>query len=85
MPTQGVSQPTMRATDPKLEPRVEREVDSVTVTSRIPEFWADQPRLWFVQFEAVLDNQKLSDAAKSNLVVTKLNKSAIQQISDVGD
>lgn len=48
-----------------------------------PEFWVEQSRLWFVQFEAAVDSQKLSDAAKQNLVVTKLNKSAIQQVSDL--
>lgn len=56
---------------------------SITVSSRVPEFWADQPRLWFVQFEAATENQRLGDAAKQNLVVTKLNKNAIQQVSDL--
>lgn len=61
----------------------ESTLASITVSSRIPDFWADQPRLWFVQFEAVVENQKLSDASKLNLVVTKLTKSAIQQVSDL--
>lgn len=61
----------------------EKALASITVASRIPEFWADQTRLWFVQFEAAVENQRLSDAAKQNLVVTKLSKSAIQQVSDL--
>ncbi|KAJ8733515.1 hypothetical protein PYW08_001813 [Mythimna loreyi] len=61
----------------------ERALASITVASRIPEFWTDQTRLWFVQFEAAVENQRLSDAAKQNLVVTKLSKDAIQQVSDL--
>ncbi|XP_050352206.1 uncharacterized protein LOC126774712 [Nymphalis io] len=58
------------------------ELATVTVSSRIPEFWCDQARLWFVQCEAILTPQKLSDEAKFNLV-TKLGKDVIQQVSDI--
>jgi hypothetical protein len=56
---------------------------SITVSSRIPEFWTDMPRLWFIQFEAAVENQRLGDAARQNLVVTKLSKHAIKQVSDL--
>ncbi|XP_064076271.1 uncharacterized protein LOC135194590 [Vanessa tameamea] len=59
------------------------ELATVTVSSRIPEFWCDQARLWFVQCEVILTPQKLSDEAKFNLVVTKLGKDLIQQVSDI--
>ena len=59
------------------------ELATVTVASRIPDFWCDQPRLWFVQCEAILGPQKLSDEARFNLVVTKLGKEVIQQVSDI--
>lgn len=59
------------------------ELATVTVSSRIPEFWCDQPRLWFVQCEAILGPQKLSDEARFNLVVAKLGKDVIQQVSDI--
>lgn len=59
------------------------EVAVVSVSSRIPEFWKDQPRLWFVQCEAVLSPQKLSDEARYNMVVTKLGKDVVQQVSDI--
>lgn len=59
------------------------ELATVTVSSRIPEFWCDQPRLWFVQCEAILGPQKLSDDARFNLVVAKLGKDVIQQVSDI--
>ncbi|XP_035454518.2 uncharacterized protein LOC118279093 [Spodoptera frugiperda] len=70
------------ATQPKPQPEVV-ELATVTVSSRIPEFWSDQPRLWFVQCEAVLGPQKLSDEARFNLVVTKLGKEVVQQVSDI--
>ncbi|XP_045453774.1 uncharacterized protein LOC123666900 [Melitaea cinxia] len=56
---------------------------SITVSSRIPEFWCDKPRLWFVQTDAILGPQKLSDESKYNLVVAKLGKEVIQQVSDI--
>lgn len=59
------------------------EISAVSVSSRLPEFWCDQPRLWFIQCEAVLTPQKISDEAKFNLVVTKLGKDVIKQVSDI--
>ncbi|CAH2106744.1 unnamed protein product [Euphydryas editha] len=59
------------------------ELASVTVSSRLPEFLCDQPRLWFVQSDAVLGPQKHSDDAKFNLIVSKLNKNIIKQVSDI--
>lgn len=59
------------------------ELATVTVSSRLPEFWCDQPRLWFIQCEAILKPQKLADEAKFNLVVTKLGKDVITQVSDI--
>lgn len=56
---------------------------SITVSSRIPEFWCDKPRLWFVQTDAILGPQKLSDESKYNLVIAKLGKEVIQQVSDI--
>lgn len=50
----------------------ERILESISVSSRIPKFWADQMRLWFVQFEAAIESKRLSNTTKQNLVVTKL-------------
>lgn len=88
MNPQNVHMPTHAAYLPSNSQDEMRERDnaalaSITVTSRVPDFWTDQPRLWFVQFEAAVENQKLSDASKHNLVVTKLDKTAIQQVSDI--
>ncbi|CAG9137731.1 unnamed protein product [Plutella xylostella] len=56
---------------------------AITVTSIVPEFWVDQPRLWFFQTEAILSPQKMSDDVKFNLVITKLSKEVIQQVTDL--
>lgn len=56
---------------------------AISLASRIPEFWTDQPRVWYIQLEAMLAPQKLADSAKFNLVVSKLGKEVIQQVTDI--
>lgn len=59
------------------------ELAVVTVSSRISDFWRDQPGLWFLHTEAILAPQKLSDEHRFNLIVSKLPKDVIQQVSDL--
>ena len=66
-----------------MENTRETELAQITVTSRIPDFWEDQPRTCFIQAESVLYNQKLSDAAKYHLVIAKLGKHVVQQVTDI--
>lgn len=56
---------------------------AISLSSRIPDFWTDQPRVWFIQLDAMLSPQKLADTAKFNLVVSKLGKEVIQQVTDI--
>lgn len=56
---------------------------ATSVISKIPEFWRDQARLWFTQFEAVIAPQKQGDDYKYNMVVAKLAKEEIIQVSDI--
>lgn len=64
---------------------VESSVDlaAITLTSKIPEFWVDSPRVWFYRIEAMLAPQKLSDDSRFDIVVSKLTKEAIQQVTDL--
>lgn len=73
------------ATTPAVMANMEERGDlaAITVASRVPEFWVDQPRLWFLQTEAILAPQRIGDETKFNLVVTKLSKEVIQQITDI--
>ncbi|KAL0851422.1 hypothetical protein ABMA28_007231 [Loxostege sticticalis] len=59
------------------------ELAVVTVSSKIPEFWTEMPRIWFAQFETVMAPQKQGDDVKYSMVVSKLGKDAIRQISDI--
>ncbi|VVD06033.1 unnamed protein product, partial [Leptidea sinapis] len=56
---------------------------AISVQSRIAEFWVDMPRLWFAHFEAVMAPQKQGDDVKFSLVIAKLGKDSIQQVSDL--
>ncbi|CAH0694899.1 unnamed protein product [Spodoptera exigua] len=53
------------------------------ILSRIPEFWRDQPRLWFKQLEAIVAPQKQGDDYKYYTVIAKLPKEEIIQVSDL--
>ncbi|XP_045530701.1 uncharacterized protein LOC123718332 [Pieris brassicae] len=69
---------------PQSHATATQEIAAVTsVTSRIPDFWTDQPRVWFVRAESVLLPQKMGDDTKFNIVVSKLGKDVIQQITDI--
>lgn len=59
------------------------DVVLISVSSRIPEFWTDQPSLWFVQFEATVAPQKASDDAQYQLLVAKLGKHVVVQVADL--
>lgn len=59
------------------------DVVLISVSSRVPEFWTDQPGLWFIQFEAAVAPQKASDNAKYQLLIAKLGKAVIQQVADL--
>lgn len=58
-------------------------VESVAISSRLSEFWPDQPRVWFIRTEAILTPQRLSDEAKFDLIISKLNKEVIAQVTDI--
>lgn len=59
------------------------ELAAITLTSKIPDFWTDQPRVWFIRTEAMLAPQKLSDDARFDIVVSKLGREALTQVTDI--
>lgn len=72
------------ATTPSSMPIDEKpDLSVVSLSSKIPDFWTDQPRVWFLRTEAILAPQKIGDDAKFNIVVAKLTKEAIQQVTDL--
>lgn len=62
---------------------MDTDLAAVSLSTKIPEFWTDQPRAWFAQIEALLAPQKLGDEARYNIVLTKLGKDAIIQVTDL--
>lgn len=70
------------ATAPQV-PSTSNELATISLSARIPEFWQDQPRLWFIQVEAILAQQKANDQTCYNIVVAKLGKEVIQQVADI--
>lgn len=58
------------------------DIMAISLSSRIPEFWIDQPRVWFIRTEAILAPQRLGDDAKFDIVVSKLSKDVITQLTD---
>lgn len=56
---------------------------TITLSARIPEFWRQMPRLWFHQFDAIVDPQKTGDVHKSQLLIAKLGRDELRDISDI--
>ncbi|XP_050339158.1 uncharacterized protein LOC126765592 [Bactrocera neohumeralis] len=50
---------------------------------KLPQFWSIQPRLWFVQVEAVLQVARITnDASRYNQIVSALDTDAMLQLAD---
>lgn len=86
------TQPGPLGTQPQLPVETKEEhtdqepnmdLAAISVSSKLPEFWVDMPRLWFAQFEAVMTPQKQGEETKFNLVISKLGRDSIQQVSDL--
>lgn len=78
-------QSTADITSEKVSGEMESTADlaAITVSARIPDFWIEMPRLWFAQMESIVASQKKGDEVKFNLVVSKLGREALQQVSDI--
>lgn len=58
-------------------------VTAISLPSRLPPFWRENPRLWFAQFEAATASTKCSEEAKFNLVIPLLSYQDLEQAADV--
>ncbi|XP_047030497.1 uncharacterized protein LOC124637840 [Helicoverpa zea] len=61
----------------------EHQLSSISITARIPEFWKKSPRTWFIQAEAVLNPQKMSDESKYQVLISKLPPDAVEQVTQI--
>lgn len=68
---------------PEIQEGSSGEVSMVSVQMRTPEFWQDMPRMWFCRFESIMASQRQGDSVKFDLVLSKLTKEALRQVSDI--
>lgn len=59
------------------------EVAGIALSMRIPAFWRDRPRLWFITFEAATNELKKSESQRAQMVIAQLEKQDIEQICDL--
>lgn len=59
------------------------EVAALGISSKIPDFWIEMPRVWFAQFETMMAPQKQGDEVKYGVVLSKLHKDAVSQVADI--
>lgn len=59
------------------------EVAGISLSLRVPPFWRDKPRLWFISFEAATAELKKSQTQRAQMVVAQLDKQDIEQICDL--
>lgn len=61
----------------------ETHVGAVSLAARIPDFWVDMPEVWFARANAILAPQKLSDETKFDLILSKLSKETISELTEI--
>ncbi|KAJ8704247.1 hypothetical protein PYW08_012971 [Mythimna loreyi] len=59
------------------------DLAAISVQSRLLPFWREYPRMWFIQFEAVVEPQKTSDENKYRYVLGQLQPTDLQHITDI--
>lgn len=59
------------------------DIFPVSIQSRILPFWREYPRLWFAQFEALIEPSKIGDDQKFRYVLSVLQQTDVQQIGDI--
>lgn len=73
----------MEKEQPTLAAGFSQELAQISISMRIPPFWRDKPRLWFISFEAVTNDLKKGQAQLAQMVIAKLEKQDIEQIADL--
>ncbi|XP_049886524.1 uncharacterized protein LOC126381010 [Pectinophora gossypiella] len=60
-----------------------KEISAISLQMRIPKFWRDRVRLWFISFEAVTHELKKGQKELAQMVVAQLEKHDIEQVADL--
>lgn len=59
------------------------ELATITIASRISQFWSQTPKLWFAHFQSIMAPRKVADDAKFDLVISKLGREELSYITDI--
>lgn len=70
-------------TDPQDVSLSTQQIAGISLSLRVPPFWRDKPRLWFITFEAATRDVKKSEAQRAQMVIAQLEKEDIEQICDL--
>ncbi|KAJ8713198.1 hypothetical protein PYW07_017468 [Mythimna separata] len=75
--------PTEEQSTASSQPIQKTEAAGISLTMRIPPFWRDRPRLWFISFEAATNDLKKGQAQLAQMVIAQLERQDIEQIMDL--
>lgn len=64
-------------------PSPRNELAGIALSMRIPKFWRDRVKLWFITFEAVTADMKKGHKELAQMVVAQLEKQDVEQIADL--
>lgn len=59
------------------------EIAAIALSLRVPPFWRDKSRLWFMSFEAATAELKKGQEQLAQMVIAQLEKQDIEQVSDI--
>ncbi|XP_047987089.1 uncharacterized protein LOC125226949 [Leguminivora glycinivorella] len=59
------------------------DLAGISIQSKLLPFWRENPRLWFAQFEAIVEPLKTSDDQKFRYALGVMQAADIQQVSDI--
>lgn len=71
------------AEENKSTDTAKEEVGAIALNLRVPAFWRDRPRLWFITFEAATFDLKKGQNQLAQMVIAQLEKQDIEQICDL--
>lgn len=66
-----------------VAPIATQDVAGISLSLKVPPFWRDKPRLWFISFEATTSHLKRNQTELARMVIAQLDKEDIEEISDL--
>ncbi|XP_063624772.1 uncharacterized protein LOC134796515 [Cydia splendana] len=84
MEKENVQEPNTASNALHLQlPSSSYDLAGISIQSKLLPFWREHPRLWFAQFEAIVEPLKTSDDQKFRYALGVMQAADIQQVSDI--